>query len=185
MKRVVIESPYAGDVARNLRYVRACMRDALMRGEAPYASHALYTQPGVLRDDVPEERELGIRAGFAWRAASEVTAVYQDLGISSGMQLGVRHAAEAGAVLDFRRIEAWESDTGSDSASDNTPTDADIERAHATLLGAGTYEQRVAQLIADVRAEERDKAARRVARCEIIGPQLRDTLVRDLRSGEP
>lgn len=42
MKLVVIESPYAGDVERNLRYVRAAMRDCLLRGEAPFASHALY-----------------------------------------------------------------------------------------------------------------------------------------------
>jgi hypothetical protein len=56
---VVIESPYAGDVERNLRYVRACMRDCLLRGEAPYASHALYTQPDVLCDEIPEERQYG------------------------------------------------------------------------------------------------------------------------------
>lgn len=47
MRLVIIESPFAGDVVRNLRYLRACMRDCLRRGEAPYASHALYTQPGV------------------------------------------------------------------------------------------------------------------------------------------
>ncbi len=42
MRRVVIESPYAGDVERNLRYLRLAMADCLERGEAPYASHALY-----------------------------------------------------------------------------------------------------------------------------------------------
>lgn len=47
---VIIESPYAGDVDRNLEYLRAAMRDCLKRGEAPFASHALYTQPGVLDD---------------------------------------------------------------------------------------------------------------------------------------
>lgn len=47
MKRVVIESPFAGDVELNLRYLRACMHHCLKSGEAPYASHALYTQPGV------------------------------------------------------------------------------------------------------------------------------------------
>src|SRR5690348_6924323 len=110
MKRVIIESPYAGDVARNLPYVRACMRDALLRGEAPFASHALYTQPGVLRDHVPEERELGIRAGFAWRAGTELTAVYEDLGVSSGMQLGVEHAAKTfGSRVTMRTLEpGWD-----------------------------------------------------------------------------
>jgi hypothetical protein len=59
MKLVVVESPYAGDVTRNLEYARAAMADCLARGEAPFASHALYTQIGVLDDTKPEERKLG------------------------------------------------------------------------------------------------------------------------------
>lgn len=43
-----------------------CMRDCLERGEARIASHLRYAQPGILRDGVPEERRLGIEAGFAW-----------------------------------------------------------------------------------------------------------------------
>lgn len=41
MRRVIIESPYHGNVERNLRYLRACLRDSLLRGEAPFASHGL------------------------------------------------------------------------------------------------------------------------------------------------
>jgi hypothetical protein len=82
MKRVIIESPFAGQVERNLAYVRACMRDCLLRGEAPFASHALYTQPGVLNDDVPEDRNLGIDAVFAWREHADLTVFYVDLGWS-------------------------------------------------------------------------------------------------------
>jgi hypothetical protein len=85
MIRVVIESPYAGDVERNLHYLRACMRDCLRRGEAPYASHALYTQPGVLDDQKPEERKLGIEAGYAWWDAADMIVFYADLGWSRGM----------------------------------------------------------------------------------------------------
>lgn len=65
MKLVVLETPYAGDVERNVAYARACMRNCLLRGEAPLTSHLLYTQPGVLRDDVSEERKHGIEADFA------------------------------------------------------------------------------------------------------------------------
>ncbi len=50
MRRAIIESPFAGDVERNVRYARAAMRDCLMRRETPYASHLLYTQEGVLDD---------------------------------------------------------------------------------------------------------------------------------------
>lgn len=86
MKRVIIESPYAGDIEANVAYARACMRDSLNRGEAPIASHLLYTQPGILRDEVPEERQCGIDAGLAWRSVAETAAFYVDLGWSDGMR---------------------------------------------------------------------------------------------------
>lgn len=85
---VIVETPYAGNVPLHLRYVRACMHDCLMRGEAPYASHHLYTAPGVLRDEVAHERSLGIAAGFAWRVVAHRTVFYANYGWSSGMQLG-------------------------------------------------------------------------------------------------
>jgi hypothetical protein len=66
MRRVVLESPFAGDVEANLKYARECMADCLRRGEAPIASHLLYTQPGILDDTKPEERKLGMEAGFTW-----------------------------------------------------------------------------------------------------------------------
>jgi hypothetical protein len=104
MIRVIVESPYAGDIEKNLRYLRACMRDCLQRGETPYASHAFYTQPGVLRDEVPEEREWGIQAGFAWREASEKTVVYTDLGTSRGMEYGIAHAMNLGHPVEYRQL---------------------------------------------------------------------------------
>lgn len=108
MKLVVIESPYAGDVERNLRYLRACMADCFDRGEAPYASHALYTQPGVLDDDIPAERQLGIDAGFAWAECAAARVVYTDLGISTGMAWGVRHANTLKQPIEYRTLEGWE-----------------------------------------------------------------------------
>jgi hypothetical protein len=108
MKRVVIESPYAGDVTRNLEYLRACMHDCLMRGEAPYASHGLYTQPGVLDDSIPKERRLGIEAGFMWRDASDYTVVYTDYGITKGMAYGIDHAIDTGHPVEYRRLYGTE-----------------------------------------------------------------------------
>jgi len=106
MRRVIIESPYAGNIEENLAYVRAAMKDSLSRGEAPFASHALYTQPGVLNDDVPEEREWGIHAGFAWRAAAEATVVYTDYGISKGMTYGIEAAQKMGQPVEYRTLTA-------------------------------------------------------------------------------
>lgn len=104
MKLVTIESPYAGNVDSNVRYARLCMRDSLNRGEAPLASHLLYTQEGILRDDVKEERRLGIEAGFAWNAHAELCAVYQDYGITPGMQFGIDKALARGISVEYRKI---------------------------------------------------------------------------------
>jgi hypothetical protein len=103
----IVESPFAGDVERNLRYLRAALRDCLLRGEAPFASHALYTQPGVLDDNEPGERALGIEAGFAFRRAATKTVVYGDLGVSRGMQLGIDHAKKIGHVIEMRSLPGW------------------------------------------------------------------------------
>lgn len=102
MQIVIIESPYAGDVERNKKYVKRCMLDSLKRGEAPFASHALYTQ--VLEDLIPEERFTGMNAGFAFIPRSDFTAVYEDYGISRGMQEGIRIAIEAGHRIEYRKI---------------------------------------------------------------------------------
>lgn len=107
MRLVVIESPFAGDTDRNLRYLRAAMRDCLLRGESPYASHALYTQPGVLDDTVPAEREHGIAAGFAWRHVAQATVVYADLGVTRGMQAGIDDATKRGAPVEWRTLTDW------------------------------------------------------------------------------
>lgn len=104
---VIVESPYAGDIERNVAYARAAMRDCLLRGEAPYASHLLYTQPGVLRDEVPSERVHGIAAGFAWRCVAKRTVVYTDLGISAGMQQGIDHALDYGHPVEYRSLPDW------------------------------------------------------------------------------
>jgi hypothetical protein len=85
MKRVIIESPYAGNIERNLKYARACLKDSLQRGEAPIASHLLYTQEGVLDDNIPEERKWGIDAGLAWKEVANLHVFYIDYGMSPGM----------------------------------------------------------------------------------------------------
>lgn len=112
MPRIIIESPYAANMANcppdyvegyaredwrqeqvihNLTYLRSCMRDSILfYKETPYASHALLTQEGVLDDQIPEELELGIKAGFEWRLAASHTVFYLDFGFSRGMHYGLQ-----------------------------------------------------------------------------------------------
>ena len=104
MRLVIIESPYAGDIEKNVRYARACLHDSLMRGEAPIASHLLYTQPGVLDDTIPSERQQGIDAGLAWREVAQSSIIYADLGISSGMEYGIAKAQESGVEIEYRKL---------------------------------------------------------------------------------
>jgi hypothetical protein len=52
-------------------------------------------KPGILRDDVPEERQQGIDAGLAWAGQAEATVVYTDRGIS-------RVAATTGQAVEVR-----------------------------------------------------------------------------------
>lgn len=108
MRRVILESPYAGDVTANILYARLCVRDALLRGEAPLASHLLYTQAGVLDDAVPEQRELGINAGLAWLAWAQATVVYTDRGISAGMREGIIRATAIGLPVEHRKLPGYE-----------------------------------------------------------------------------
>lgn len=107
MKLVIIESPYAGDVENNVKYARACVRDSLGRGEAPIASHLLYTQEGILDDDIDEERQWGIDAGLAWRKVAEGSVVYTNLGISSGMKYGIKAAEDVGKAIEYRALSDW------------------------------------------------------------------------------
>lgn len=104
MRRVIIESPYAGDVERNERYARAAMKDCLYRGEAPYASHLLYTQPGVLDDTDPDQRALGIDAGLEWGDVADAVVVYTDLGVSVGMAYGISRHIEHGRTVEYRQL---------------------------------------------------------------------------------
>jgi hypothetical protein len=94
VKRVIVESPYAGETVRAIKmneiYAEICLYDCLVNyNESPYASHLLYTRKYVLKDNVPEERKLGIDAGFVWREVADKTVFYVELGISNGMSLGI------------------------------------------------------------------------------------------------
>ena len=118
VRLVVVESPFAcklktcaslaepcPHVRAHEAYARASMLDCLRRGEAPFASHLLYTQ--VLNDLLPIQRTIGIAAGLAWAERADATVVYEDFGISGGMRQGIEHAIRLGRAVEHRRIPGW------------------------------------------------------------------------------
>lgn len=99
---VMLVSPFSGDVTRNREYARKCLAHSLSLGEAPFAPHLIY--PQVLDDEVPAERESGIAAGFAWLDICRGIVVYDDLGISSGMQAEMDRAKVLGKYVITRKL---------------------------------------------------------------------------------
>ncbi|HYQ47112.1 MAG TPA: hypothetical protein VER11_34315 [Polyangiaceae bacterium] len=113
--RTVIESPFGRNVdgskctpeqyARNVRYLNRALLDSIRRGdEAPYASHRFY--PGLLDDTNQTDRELGMACGLVWSEAAQRVAVYQDHGITEGMQKALVQHRERGIEIVYRSIGA-------------------------------------------------------------------------------
>ena len=100
MKTVCIESPLAGDFARNIAYARAAMRFCLLKGVAPFASHLLYTQ--ALDDENLEHRGIGIAAGLALGDQCDERWFFIDFGLSTGMG-----KAQDRAIARHQRKRAW------------------------------------------------------------------------------
>lgn len=103
--RVILESPYAGNTGVNRAYARAAMLDSLKRGEAPFASHLLYTQ--VLNDNNDEQREQGLTAARAYIGIVQKMVIYTDLGVSEGMRESLDMAANRRIRIEFRSLPEW------------------------------------------------------------------------------
>ena len=104
MRRVILESPWAGNVRKHRNYARKCIADCLKRGEAPIASHLLFTQPGILRDERADERKLGIDAGLAWSEVADAAVFYADYGFSFGMQCALKAHSERQTPIEVRYL---------------------------------------------------------------------------------
>lgn len=101
---VILESPYAGNIEENIKYARLCVKDSLLRGESPIASHLLYTQEGILNDNIPEERMLGINAGLAWKNVANKHVFYTDYGYSKGMLYAKENSINNNVIIEERKI---------------------------------------------------------------------------------
>ncbi len=109
MKLVILESPFRATRETlqydHVTYARRCLRDSILRGEAPLASHLLYTQEDVLDDSNAEERALGIAVGHAWFRHADLCAIYTDYGVSDGMVEGITKALFFNVPRDYRKLD--------------------------------------------------------------------------------
>jgi len=115
MQTVIIESPYAEDISKNVDYAWKCVRDSCSRGEAPFASHLFYTVAidkqkyaqevlGENDDTHWISREEGLKRCEAWRYVAHKTVFYIDFGYSSGMIRAKEHALKIGQEIEERKI---------------------------------------------------------------------------------
>ena len=92
----MIESPYSGDIDRNIRYLALCSYDAaLLHNECPYASHQSMTQhpraTNLFVSDYDSKwdvltRESAIAFSQRIRRRCDKTVFYTDRGWSTGMK---------------------------------------------------------------------------------------------------
>ncbi len=101
--RVILESPFAGNIQRNRLYARLAMNIAILEhDEAPLAFHTVYTQ--CLNDKDPAHRKLGIERSFPWYEVAEKIIYMVDRGISVGMKDGFIAAKKLGKEVEFRTL---------------------------------------------------------------------------------
>lgn len=128
--QVQLESPFGAStregIITNVAYALIAMHDSLWRGEAPFASHLLYTQ--MFNDNNAEERRIGIAAGLVIAEHAQRTVVYEDLGVSKGMQMGIDHACEIGRPVEYRKL--YDADLAPEEVTEivhtNTPLPLDV-----------------------------------------------------------
>lgn len=100
--RVVVESPYAGDIDKNTKYAQAACKDCMKRGEIPFASHLFF--PQFLDEQSPVERQLSIQAGFHYWREFDKIVFYIDNGISAGMKDALERVVKEGKLWEARQL---------------------------------------------------------------------------------
>lgn len=118
MSVVMIESPYSGDIDRNIRYLALCGFDAgVLHDECVYASHGWMTQHPRAKhffvSDYDEKwdvlrRDQAICMSQRIRHRCDKTVFYVDLGWSSGMKAAKAYCEEHNLPYEERTLNADE-----------------------------------------------------------------------------
>jgi len=108
---VIIESPYSGDIEKNVSYAWECLNDSYFRhNEAPIATHLLWTKLStdcIEKEHIPDDKEGRKRAMTKCRELrKKINKVifYVDRGWSGGMKLALEECKEDSIPYEIRRI---------------------------------------------------------------------------------
>lgn len=119
---VILESPYSGQIPRNVAYAQRAMNDARERGEVVIMPHLLWTQhhlaPNHFVCDWDQKyevknggREVSLRQIHKLRKIADKVIFYMDYGLSSGMKDGFDQCKKEGIPYEERFILEKEMDT--------------------------------------------------------------------------
>lgn len=89
-RRIYVASPFAGDTEKNTEAAIGYCRRVIDEGYMPVASHILYAASGMLKDDDPAERDLGLMFGLALLRLCDEVWVFGDP--SPGMKQEIEEA---------------------------------------------------------------------------------------------
>lgn len=98
MKLIYICSPYRGDTESNAAKARGYCRFACGQEAVPIAPHLIY--PQFLDDDIPEEREAGMRLGTELLKRCDELWVFGDR-ISEGINAELEAAEKSGIKIRY------------------------------------------------------------------------------------
>ena len=112
---VMIESPYSGDIDRNIRYLQIAWTDSMvLYGECAYASHGYMTQHPRARNYFVSDydgkwdtltREGAIERSHLMRHKCDKTVFYTDRGWSTGMNFALAYCKKHGIPYEERTVD--------------------------------------------------------------------------------
>lgn len=105
---IFVCSPFRATATRSLGqhidYAKAACRAVFEEGDHPFAPHLLY--PSFLNDHNADHRRWGIEAGLTILSACDQLSVFNELGVSSGMQQEIDFATQRTIPVVFRNLKA-------------------------------------------------------------------------------
>ena len=118
---VILESPYSGDIPRNIAYAQRCMADSRLRGEITLVPHLLWTQHHLCPDHFVSDydpkyelkqigRDVSLEQIHVLRRLSQMVVFYFDYGLSSGMNDGLKLCKFENIPHEIRTIGTIEAD---------------------------------------------------------------------------